>query len=70
MFIVVDRCGEEYYLQIDSHIRFRPNWDTYLVDLHHECMSIVHESNRNNNNKTDDDVDYTEAVISSKFHQT
>jgi Glycosyltransferase (GlcNAc) len=23
--------GEDYYLQIDSHMRFRPGWDRYLV---------------------------------------
>jgi [Skp1-protein]-hydroxyproline N-acetylglucosaminyltransferase len=23
--------GEDYILQIDSHMRFRPNWDTYLI---------------------------------------
>jgi [Skp1-protein]-hydroxyproline N-acetylglucosaminyltransferase len=23
--------GEHYILQIDSHMRFRPNWDTYLI---------------------------------------
>ena len=23
--------GEDYYLQIDSHMRFRHNWDTYLI---------------------------------------
>jgi [Skp1-protein]-hydroxyproline N-acetylglucosaminyltransferase len=25
--------GESFVLQIDSHMRFRPNWDEYLVDL-------------------------------------
>ena len=25
--------GEHYYLQIDSHMRFRPNWDRYLIWL-------------------------------------
>lgn len=25
--------GERYYLQIDSHMRFRPNWDMYLIIL-------------------------------------
>eukprot|EP00981_Chlorochromonas_danica_P010242 scaffold3058_cov165-Ochromonas_danica.AAC.33 len=24
---------EEYFLQIDSHMRFRPNWDEYLINL-------------------------------------
>ena len=24
--------GEDYVLQIDSHMRFRPGWDTYLVE--------------------------------------
>ena len=31
--------GEDYYLQIDSHSRFRENWDTMLVDLHKEYVS-------------------------------
>ena len=26
-------AGEEFFLQIDSHMRFRPNWDSYLVGL-------------------------------------
>jgi hypothetical protein len=25
--------NEPYYLQIDSHMRFRPGWDSYLMDL-------------------------------------
>jgi [Skp1-protein]-hydroxyproline N-acetylglucosaminyltransferase len=25
--------GERYFLQIDSHMRFRPNWDSYLISL-------------------------------------
>ena len=25
--------GEEYVLQIDSHMRFRPNWDAYLISF-------------------------------------
>lgn len=25
--------GEEYFLQIDSHMRFRSHWDDYLIDL-------------------------------------
>ena len=24
--------GEDYVLQIDSHMRFRPNWDVYLIE--------------------------------------
>lgn len=24
--------GEDYYLQIDAHSRFDPNWDTFLID--------------------------------------
>ena len=23
--------GEQYFLQIDSHMRFRDNWDSYLI---------------------------------------
>ena len=23
--------GEDYFLQIDSHMRFRPGWDSYLI---------------------------------------
>ena len=26
--------GEEYVLQIDSHMRFRYGWDSYLIELH------------------------------------
>jgi hypothetical protein len=31
--------GEEYILQIDSHTRFRPGWDTTLVALEARCPS-------------------------------
>ena len=29
--------GEEYLLQIDSHMRFRPKWDEYLIQQLHKC---------------------------------
>ncbi len=28
---------EKYYLQIDSHMRFRPNWDSYLIS----CIQLI-----------------------------
>lgn len=31
--------GEEYVLQIDSHMRFRPNWDSYLIAALNRCES-------------------------------
>mmetsp|Transcript_24137 Transcript_24137/g.50125 ORF Transcript_24137/g.50125 Transcript_24137/m.50125 type:complete len:749 (-) Transcript_24137:2633-4879(-) len=31
--------GEDYVLQIDSHMRFRPNWDEYLIAQLHKCGS-------------------------------
>jgi [Skp1-protein]-hydroxyproline N-acetylglucosaminyltransferase len=31
--------GEEYVLQIDSHMRFRPNWDSYLIGALNRCES-------------------------------
>jgi hypothetical protein len=37
--------GEDYILQIDSHMRFRPNWDTYLINQLDLCpvpsMSVL-----------------------------
>jgi len=32
-------AGENYVLQTDSHMRFRPNWDTYLIDQLKSCPS-------------------------------
>ncbi|RLN58603.1 hypothetical protein BBJ28_00009104 [Nothophytophthora sp. Chile5] len=29
--------GERYYLQIDSHMRFRPGWDCFLIDQLEKC---------------------------------
>jgi Glycosyltransferase (GlcNAc) len=29
--------GEEYLLSIDSHMRFRPDWDVYLIQQLHAC---------------------------------
>jgi [Skp1-protein]-hydroxyproline N-acetylglucosaminyltransferase len=29
--------GENYILQIDSHMRFRCNWDSYLISAHNVC---------------------------------
>jgi hypothetical protein len=31
--------GEDYVLQIDSHMRFRPHWDAYLIETLHSCPS-------------------------------
>eukprot|EP01090_Pellita_catalonica_P007674 TRINITY_DN18270_c0_g1_i1.p1 TRINITY_DN18270_c0_g1~~TRINITY_DN18270_c0_g1_i1.p1 ORF type:complete len:342 (+),score=36.13 TRINITY_DN18270_c0_g1_i1:85-1110(+) len=31
--------GEDYYLSIDSHTRFIPNWDSRLISLLHSCPS-------------------------------
>ncbi|KAL3931712.1 MAG: hypothetical protein SGBAC_011182 [Bacillariaceae sp.] len=36
--------GETYVLQIDSHMRFRPNWDDYLIGLWQQTNG---ESNNN-----------------------
>lgn len=39
--------SEDYFLQIDSHIRFRPGWDDYLIKLHNKieteekCKPII-----------------------------
>jgi [Skp1-protein]-hydroxyproline N-acetylglucosaminyltransferase len=30
---------EQYFMQIDSHMRFRPNWDVYLCALHRSITS-------------------------------
>jgi hypothetical protein len=29
--------GEEYVLQIDSHMRFEPGWDDLLISMHKQC---------------------------------
>lgn len=29
--------GEDFVLQIDSHMRFRSNWDSYLIEQLHAC---------------------------------
>ncbi|KAG3162145.1 hypothetical protein PI126_g6089 [Phytophthora idaei] len=31
--------GEEFYLQIDSHMRFRPGWDCFLINELEKCPS-------------------------------
>jgi hypothetical protein len=31
--------GEVYILQIDSHMRFRYNWDNYLIQVHQLCIT-------------------------------
>ncbi|MFW0777203.1 MAG: GlcNAc-transferase family protein [Rickettsiales bacterium] len=33
------REGEEYILQIDSHMRFEPGWDETLIDMLERCQS-------------------------------
>lgn len=34
-------CGEEYFLQLDSHMRFRRNWDAYLIETLSACPSAM-----------------------------
>ena len=31
--------GEEYFMQIDSHMRFEPHWDTRAIKMLHNCDS-------------------------------
>ncbi|KAI9915698.1 hypothetical protein PsorP6_008044 [Peronosclerospora sorghi] len=31
--------GEKFYLQIDSHMRFRPGWDCFLINELQQCSS-------------------------------
>ncbi|CAI5703358.1 unnamed protein product [Peronospora effusa] len=31
--------GEEFYLQIDSHMRFRPGWDCFLINELGKCVA-------------------------------
>ena len=38
--------GEDYFLQIDSHMRFRRNWDTYLINLHQQITRQKQNDNR------------------------
>ena len=33
--------GEDYVLQIDSHMRFRPNWDVYLIQQLNKCNPSI-----------------------------
>jgi [Skp1-protein]-hydroxyproline N-acetylglucosaminyltransferase len=39
--------GEDYVLQIDSHMRFRNNWDTFLIEQLQTC-SLIHKNNNKN----------------------
>jgi [Skp1-protein]-hydroxyproline N-acetylglucosaminyltransferase len=34
--------SEEYYLQIDSHMRLRAHYDSYLIRVHSLCQEIIH----------------------------
>jgi [Skp1-protein]-hydroxyproline N-acetylglucosaminyltransferase len=29
--------GQQYYLSLDSHMRFEPHWDATLIALLHQC---------------------------------
>lgn len=33
--------GEKYYLQIDAHMRFRPFFDSYLLQLYLQCLNLM-----------------------------
>jgi len=48
--------GESFYLQVDAHMRFRRCWDTYLLELHDMCTTLLANG--------DSDIE-TEAVIST-----
>jgi hypothetical protein len=39
--------GEDYVLQIDSHMRFRANWDVYLIEQLLQCPGGDSSSNKN-----------------------
>ena len=52
--------GEKYFLQIDSHMRFRKNWDKILIEQLKQCpepKSII-STYPNNYNITDDKEEY------------
>ena len=34
-------AGEQYFLQIDAHMRFRRSWDTYLLQQHDQALGQV-----------------------------
>ena len=36
--------GEHFYLQLDSHMRFLPGWDTSLLHMWHECSNSITNS--------------------------
>jgi [Skp1-protein]-hydroxyproline N-acetylglucosaminyltransferase len=36
--------GEDFYLQVDAHMRFRRGWDVYLVDLHATCRDTCNSA--------------------------
>jgi [Skp1-protein]-hydroxyproline N-acetylglucosaminyltransferase len=42
--------GEDYVLQIDSHMRFRANWDVYLIEQLSQCPGGGGSSSSNNKN--------------------
>eukprot|EP00877_Chromochloris_zofingiensis_P011241 jgi/Chrzof1/6370/Cz18g06030.t1 len=32
-------AGEDYFMQIDAHSKFKPHWDTRYIDMLHRCPS-------------------------------
>jgi hypothetical protein len=58
------RCNEEYYLQIDSHMRFRKNWDSYLIGVHNQCVDTINLANGREVVDQKRNI-YTEPVLSS-----
>lgn len=52
--------GEKYFLQIDSHMRFRKNWDKILIEQLKECSGpkSILSTYPNNYNITDNNEEY------------
>ena len=36
--------GEDFFLQVDSHTRFEPHWDTIALSMYHEMSSATNNS--------------------------
>lgn len=63
---------EEYYLQLDSHHRFVPHWDSKLIDLLRIAESPKPVLTTYGNRLTDEPIDYNEPpniIVPSHFTQ-
>jgi Glycosyltransferase (GlcNAc)/2OG-Fe(II) oxygenase superfamily len=60
------RPSEQYVLQIDSHMRFRHYWDTYLIETHTAVTELTKEQHQQQHPSSESDLPVIDSLSTTR----